>query len=719
MSLRALAAAAVVGVLGWCAPALAQSDVGVLVSSPNAALLGQDVVDKLDATGQFQSVVLIDATAGAPPSSALSGLRGLVVFAEGGPPADRDALGNLLDTFNDNGGGLVIAGDLFTPDSRLGGALGAIGAIPLTQNGRFERGVQQKLEFDLAAHPTVRGVVRLYPGPESPHAVGLSLASPSALQIASWTDGTPMIAVRDRPLFPITSPPGNIVAINAMPWSEDARPDGWRTFTSGAELFASALRYAIREAPICQNTTIDQDINCNAVDVAGEGPVDLADPDCALLFVQEGWDNQDYYYQYGLLKCAVPVLLQPPPQGAPEPDADTDGFVRHDEVPVPLDPSNPGAGGYATARLSCDNCPEDANPDQKDGDCDNIGDPCDLCPTLPDPGQDALNQQEAEEATGGNPDGVGNACDLCPFDEDPGQEDRDFDGAGDACDVCPDVFNPDQLDGDGDGFGDACDVCPLDQDDQADADGDGVGTACDVCPQTPDPAQGNIDLDPFGDACDNCPYVENFVIESLPTGEQVITQPDEDGDGAGDACDTCLELPNPLQLDNDADGLGNACDNCVDRFNPAQGDLDNDGVGNACDNCPAVDNANQNDADADFIGNACDNCPGRYNPDQLDRDDDGIGDVCDLCPLDAVDEPGDADQDGVGNACDNCPDVANPDQADRDGNGVGDVCDVQVRGGGQNDNGFACASGGGRPAALWLVAFGALLLRRRRAEVNR
>ncbi|MCH8251392.1 MAG: thrombospondin type 3 repeat-containing protein [Planctomycetes bacterium] len=70
----------------------------------------------------------------------------------------------------------------------------------------------------------------------------------------------------------------------------------------------------------------------------------------------------------------------------------------------------------------CDNCPDDASPDQTDSDGD----------------------------------GVGDICDNCPNDDNPGQEDADGDDVGDVCDNCPDVPNPGQGDGDGDGVGDAC-----------------------------------------------------------------------------------------------------------------------------------------------------------------------------------------------------------------------------------------------------------------------
>jgi hypothetical protein len=52
---------------------------------------------------------------------------------------------------------------------------------------------------------------------------------------------------------------------------------------------------------------------------------------------------------------------------------------------------------------------------------------------------------------------VGDVCDLCPAISDPGQEDADLDSDGDACDNCPQAFNPNQTDTNDDGLGDACD----------------------------------------------------------------------------------------------------------------------------------------------------------------------------------------------------------------------------------------------------------------------
>ena len=67
--------------------------------------------------------------------------------------------------------------------------------------------------------------------------------------------------------------------------------------------------------------------------------------------------------------------------------------------------------------------------------------------------QDSSAQQPA-------PDGVGDLCDNCPTVPNPGQDDFDQDGVGDLCDNCLIVYNPNQLDSDGNGVGDACEAAP-------------------------------------------------------------------------------------------------------------------------------------------------------------------------------------------------------------------------------------------------------------------
>jgi hypothetical protein len=145
---------------------------------------------------------------------------------------------------------------------------------------------------------------------------------------------------------------------------------------------------------------------------------------------------------------------------------------------------------------------------EPDSDGDGVPDSSDVCPDVPDPGQEDLDA-----------DGAGDACDL----------DVDGDGVPDAQDNCPRIPNSDQLDSNADGLGDAC---------TEDEDGDGQPNGSDNCPTIANADQADLDGDGLGDLCDS----------------------DADGDGVEDADDNCPRVANPDQADADGDGLGDLCD---------------------------------------------------------------------------------------------------------------------------------------------------------------
>jgi hypothetical protein len=158
-------------------------------------------------------------------------------------------------------------------------------------------------------------------------------------------------------------------------------------------------------------------------------------------------------------------------------------------------------------------------------------------------------------------DGLDISCDNCPNVANPTQADADGDEVGNGCDNCPTVYNPGQEDSDGDGAGDLCDKCPG-HDDKQDQDRDSWPDACDNCPAIRNTDQRDSDADGVGDVCDNCPNHPNGPLAG-PNN-----QLDSDSDGVGDVCDNCPNRANgPLagpnnQLDSDADGVGDVCDVC-------------------------------------------------------------------------------------------------------------------------------------------------------------
>jgi len=351
-----------------------------------------------------------------------------------------------------------------------------------------------------------------------------------------------------------------------------------------------------------------------------------------------------------------------------------------------------------------DPCPFEAGEAFADCDGDGVGDRCDNCPTIANPGQ-----YFGATVTDRDSDGQGDVCD----------DDDDNDGTIDTADNCPLIENPNQSDRDGDGMGDLCDVCP-DDTDPSDTDLDGVGDACDNCPSVFNPNQIDLDHDGIGSECDvdgdgdgvedgadNCVFDSN------------ADQADSDGDGDGDACDNCVSVSNSNQIDSDGDLLGDACDpdldgdgycnpgdlarsctgvdNCPFMPNSLQRDSDRDGVGDGCDNCPFEPNADQSSSDTipddGVCGSACDsvcvpNAPGIRLPDPnirpigpcycsaQDYDGDLYADGSDHCPFISDPDQLDTDGDGFGDPCDNCPGDFNPGQEDQDGDQIGDACDT-------------------------------------------
>jgi hypothetical protein len=209
------------------APAAAQN---VAVYAADETIYRDDVVNKLLATGMFDTVDAYDAGTVTPTLTELSAYDAVLVYSNL-DFADNQALGDVLADYVDAGGGLVLAVFAFWNETEglgMSGRLSNEGYLPFTQDEQAAPGGLTMVVLD-TGHPILTAVNSFEGGTSSYHNSNIAFAA-TAGQIAEWSNGQPLIGVL-----------GSVAGLNFFPPSSDARDDFWNAETDGDLILANAL----------------------------------------------------------------------------------------------------------------------------------------------------------------------------------------------------------------------------------------------------------------------------------------------------------------------------------------------------------------------------------------------------------------------------------------------------------------------------------------------
>lgn len=215
-------------------------DVAVF-GGPLYPALNTDVQSKLLATGQFNSVSIINVQTTTPTLAELQAFDAVLVYSSDAPYANPIPLGNVMADYVDSGGGVVCM--MFE--------IGAGGGppSPFMMQGRWDadryyviertsltQGSQAALgNVYQPAHPIMQGVSSFKGGGSSYRPTANNLTTGS-IRVADWSDGRALIAVKN------VSGTAR-VDLGFHPPSSDARADFWDSTTDGDLLMANALSY--------------------------------------------------------------------------------------------------------------------------------------------------------------------------------------------------------------------------------------------------------------------------------------------------------------------------------------------------------------------------------------------------------------------------------------------------------------------------------------------
>ena len=208
----------------------------VVCAAESDSSLILDVADKLLASGQFNSVSIIQVNVVTPTLTELQTFDAALVYSDS-TYANAAALGDVMADYVDAGGGVVCAlfelSNYSTSHYMQGRWLaGGYGVVPASS---FVTGQQQLGTVYDPSHPIMTGVTT-FDGGTSSFRPGTTTLTPGATLVAAWSDGKPLVAVKLM---------GNVprADLGFYPTSSDMSSDFWNSATDGDLLMANALTW--------------------------------------------------------------------------------------------------------------------------------------------------------------------------------------------------------------------------------------------------------------------------------------------------------------------------------------------------------------------------------------------------------------------------------------------------------------------------------------------
>jgi PKD repeat protein len=218
------------------APASALAIDVAVYGAPSTSGWNNDVVAKLQATGQFDSVTGVLVSSSTPSVAQMQQYDAILVYSDTSFN-NNTAIGNNLADYIDGGGGVVLSTFVFYSSNGLGiaGRIKTGGYLPFTQASQAQPGGLTLVKLD-AGHPILAGVGSLNGGSSSYHNSSIS-AKAGTNHVANWSNGQPLIAEWSPTA-------GNVVGLNFYPPSSSVRGDFWTASTDGDLIMANALTFA-------------------------------------------------------------------------------------------------------------------------------------------------------------------------------------------------------------------------------------------------------------------------------------------------------------------------------------------------------------------------------------------------------------------------------------------------------------------------------------------